>query len=310
MTTVHPNLKQISHSALSTLHACPRKFELEKLQTSSHGWGDTHFDFGHVVGEGLQNFFLTNGDVKDTLFKMFMRWQSDIDEDSADRSKANKTFWHALHAIERFVPYSTSVFANHELAYFNNRPAVELGFCIDCGDGYAYRGFVDLVLVNKMTGRLVAVENKTTSSWNLSEAQYKNSGQGLGYSLMLDVVASAMGLPVVSDHPVFYPVYKTKDFDWEVFQFIKSRTSRAKWIKNLMMDKTMLQLYNDNDFFPMHGESCRDFNRDCAFFGVCEMSNESLVGSEPEVREEPADKYDFYFSLEDIIDEQLKQLEG
>lgn len=309
LPVVHPNLKQMSHSSIITLHHCPRKYELEKLGKRLQDWGEVHLDFGHVVGEGVQEYFITRS--RDAaMMKVYMGWQSGIDEGAEEgREKSKKTFWHALHAVDRFISYAETYFGNFEIAILNGRPAVELGFCIDCGDGYVYRGYIDAVLIDRVAKRLVVLENKTTGSWNVNEASYKNSGQGLGYMVLLDIVAEALGMQIVSDYPVYYPVYKTMDFDWEIMQFSKSKTARAKWIRSLLLDKSHIQQYAELEYFPMHGESCMNFNKQCEYFGVCELSNASIIGT-PVERIEKAGKYDYYFSLDDLIQQQLAQLEG
>jgi hypothetical protein len=310
---IHPNLQQLSHSSLVTLHRCPRKYELERLSARNDAWGEVHLDFGKVVGEAVQHY-LTHRDINKARWIVYTGWKSGIEDGAEEgRTKANKTFWHALHALDRFTVLLHSHFAEYEVVWFNSpargeRHACELGFSVDCGAGYTYRGFIDCVLRHKRSGKIIVVEFKTTSSWSLHEATYKNSGQALGYSLVLDRIAAALGIDAGASYQVYYPVYKTKEFEWEVFDFNKTHTSRALWIKQLLCDLRHVQEYHEDNYFPIHGESCMDFNRPCDFFGVCEMQTANLIRN-PIVKVEPEDKYDFHFSLADIIQAQLEALE-
>jgi hypothetical protein len=304
---IHPNLKQLSHSGEVLLHLCPRKFELEKLMERREE-RDVHLDFGKLVGYGIQEYFLTGGDLNKVYWKMFSYWKGQLDD--LDGEKQKKTFWFGLYSIDKFVQSARSVFADYKLAVFNSIPACELGFRIDCGDGFTYRGFLDLVLVKISTGALVVLENKTTGSYEINDAMYKHSGQGLGYSLILDVIAGALGTKLPPSYKVFYNVYKSRSMEWEVLDFNKSHTSRALWIKNLLLDKQYIIERATDEYFPMRGESCNAFNRPCKFFEMCEMSNRVLLIEGIQLREEADNKYQFQFKLNEIVDQMLaKQLQ-
>lgn len=307
---IHPNLKQMSHSSGTTLHGCPRKLELYKLApqrgVESDTSGDIHLDFGKVLGAAVQDY-LVYGDVNKAYMVAFMQWPKMLDDD--DGEKAKKNFWHVLYAIDKFIFVRKTVFAHYEVAYINNRPAIELGFSIDCGDGFFYRGFIDAVLIHKIKKKLVVLECKSTKSYRVDEASFKHSGQALGYSVTLDHLAPLLDFPVESSYEVFYPVYKTLPYEWEVLPFTKNNTQRARWIKNILIDKTSIIRFAEDGYFPMHGEHCFSFFRQCPYFGTCEMKTELLVGKEPEVRVEKKEKYDYYFKLSDIIESQLAKVQ-
>jgi len=83
---------------------------------------------------------------------------------------------------------------NYELVYVDGKPAVELGFRVFCLNEFKVRGFIDLVLRDKRDGKLLVFELKTTRFTNVHPAMYKNSGQALGYSLILDYVSQKLGI--------------------------------------------------------------------------------------------------------------------
>jgi len=306
---MHANLKQLSHSSRTVLHRCAAKYKMEKLSPHQESWGNPDLDFGKVVGIGVQEL-LIHGDINRAWMKMFEEWQTTPFDDEEDRNKKKKNFWHALHAVERFIPHMHQEFVGYELAILNDRPAIELGFSIDCGEGFTYRGYFDAVMIHKMQRRLAVLENKTTGAWSANEASYKNSGQGLGYDLVLGAIAKQLGLEHSVNFPVFYPVYEARNFEWKIFEFMKSRAARAKWITDIVLDKELVKLYDSFNRFPMHGESCMDFNRQCPFFGMCDLSDAVLQLDKAEERIEPPAKYDFYFTLSEIIENQIEMLEG
>lgn len=301
---VHPNLKLLSHSSSVLLHKCPRKYELYKMTPPEpdKDENDEHTDFGHIVGYGVQSF-LEHGDVQRATFDMFMGWRKSLDDDGGERSK--KTFWHAIYALDKFVGIRKTVFGNHTIATFDGKPATELGFSIDFGDGFFYRGLLDALLFDTRNNELVVYEGKTTKFSNVHEAVFKHSAQSLGYSLVVDAIAAKLGLTVGSSYKVNYCIYKTFKFEWEVMPFQKNYTQRALWIKNTLADKDRIVKHAREQYFPMHGENCYDFFRPCKWFGVCELK--SMIDPVVPVKTEKLEKYQFHFSVQDLINSQLQR---
>lgn len=303
MSNIHPNLKQLSNSSNALLHGCPRRYELYKMSPRSAFDDDENedTDFGSLVGIGVQEYFMT-GSIELAYFKMLLSWKKAIDDE--DGLSKKKTFWFALQAVSNFVSLRNSVFANYDIAQLRGRPACELGFSVDCGDGFTYRGFIDAVLINRMNGDLAVLELKTTSI-RPHEAMYKNSGQALGYGLIMDAVCAELGVESKAEFKVHYAVYYSNGMKWEYMPFQKSRTQRALWIKNLLLDKHRVMGYAEDSYFPMHGEYCLAFFKPCKWFGVCELSNKVLIGENVEDRVEDESKYDYKFDIISLIEQQL-----
>lgn len=303
---IHPNLKKLSHSSSVLLHKCPRKYELYKMlpfdpKELPEDDPDNHLGFGTLVGEGAQHF-LQYGDADKAVFQTYLNWKQDIDSDDGERRK--KTFWHALYAVDKFTGFRKTALSNYDLVYFDGKPAIELGFSIDLGDGFFYRGLLDALLVDRVSHSLIPYEGKTTGTREVSPANFKNSGQALGYSLVVDSVAKFLGSEVGSSFKVLYSIYKAAAYEWELMPFTKTFTQRAMWIKTLLVDKDTVMRYAQDRFFPMHGENCYDFFRECKHFGTCD--SKFLILNEPEERVESEDKYQFKFHINDIIETQLQ----
>lgn len=308
----HPNLLQMSHSSDVLLHACPRRYELYKLSPRADEEENVDTIFGHAVGFGVQRYFETN-DRDRSILATYLSWSASFD-DTQDRNP-KKTLWHAINAVDTFRGVRNTYFGQYELAYFDGKPATELGFSIDLGDGCFYRGFLDVLLRHRLSGEFGVEENKTTKFRTINEAQYRNSGQALGYSIIIDAVAAKLGISISEAYKVHYAIWKSAGGDtgrgeWEMMPFEKNHTSRALWIKNLLIDKAHIMEYASDGYFPMHGESCYGFFRVCPYFGICEMSNRALVGETVPVKYEPDDKYQFKFKLEDVIAAQLARAGG
>lgn len=305
-----PRLQLLSYSSLLTLHSCPRRHQLYKLNSEQDEVkeGDTSpitFAFGHVVGDGIQRVF--QGESEEAIiWKMFCDW--DIDLESRNDKQA-KNFYLAVAAIQRFISLRKNGFLDdYELVYHNGKPACELGFRITFPDGFKLRGFVDAVLRHKTTGEILVLECKTSSATSINGATYKNSAQAVGYSVVLDVL-----FPELSSYSVLYLVYKTKDLSYEPLRFNKSFLQRALWIQELLLDIETIKLYEQAGVYPMRGESCFTFFRECEYYNLCTMSTASLVKKiDDEVvmgilKKEAEKVYDVELTLADLIDAQIRK---
>lgn len=298
---IDPRIKKLSYSSLLTLHACPRKMQLYKLQSQEEdvdidGYANITFAFGHIVGEGVQ-YILDGYSIEETIYKMFLGWHADL---FAENDKQKKSFWLAVIAVQKFVSLRDAGFLqDYELVYYNDAPAVELSFRITFPDGFTMRGFVDAVLRHKITGEIMILECKTSSALNLNPATYKNSSQAIGYSVVLDVL-----FPELSSYNVMYLVYKTKSLEWEELSFTKSYLQRALWIQELLLDIETIKLYESTGVYPMRGESCYSYFRDCEYLNLCTMSTKHLTT--PYVEEnQRKEEYQIELNLHDLIEAQL-----
>jgi hypothetical protein len=263
-----------------------------------------HLSFGSVVGLGIQEYFISGSRDK-AAFLMFTSWKDSIDEDRGEKS--NKTFWHALYALDKFIPFRHSVLSAYDVAIFDGKPAAELGFEISFDDGFRYRGKLDLLLIHRIKKEFLILEAKTTGQYasKINEASYKNSGQALGYGLIVDRIASDLNM--ANDYRVFYPVYATRDFTWVDFFFPKSDVQRASWLQSILLDIGRIQQYSEIDYFPIHGESCFSYNKQCNFYGICTMGNSVLGLNDASIRLDKEEDYPFKFTIQELIEAQLEK---
>jgi hypothetical protein len=266
-------IRQLSYSSLLTLHSCPRKYQLQKLRsvhrTEEPLKSTITFSFGHVVGEGIA-LALAGTPLPQIYWKMFLSWHTPSIFDADD--KAKKSLWTAFQAIERFFLIRDSILKDYELVWYNGKPATELSFSILLPDGFRLRGFVDAVLRHRSTGEILVLECKTTGSATINPASYKNSAQAIGYSVVLDHL-----YPDLSSYRVLYLVYGTKDGEYIPLPFTKTFLQRAIWIRELLLDVELIKMYSAADLFPMHGESCYNFFRECEYLQSCTLSTDALA---------------------------------
>lgn len=298
----------ISYSTRLTLHSCPRRFLLDKVTASPEEQDDNpDFLYGHAVAAGVQSF-IAFGDKERALLDCFLAWNGSLD---TVKEKSKKSIWFAVAAVEKFVVLSPSLLRGWEIAMIPDstgqlKPAVELAFSVDLENGYQYLGHIDLVLVNTTTAKLMVLELKTTSFNTINEATYKNSDQAIGYSIVLDSLATRLNLDS-KNYTVFYLVYKTGSQEFEPLLFLKSRADRATWLHDMLVDCTILDVYRQQQHFPMRGESCFSFFRPCEYFGICNLQGftskaADLVASTSGTK---VDGVDYYFTLSEVIASEL-----
>ncbi len=307
-----PRLKLLSHSSRTTLHKCPRKYQLYRMSADKIALSEQKdaeqnltFAYGTIVGIGLQSTL--EGKTEDEIYlECFLAWDADL---LFVNAKQNKSFWLAMIAVKKFIALRQHGFLDeYELVYYKGKPAVELSFLIDLPDGYTYRGFVDAVLRHKATGEIMVLEAKTTSG-TANASMYRNSGQALGYSVVLDIL-----FPEMSSYNVLYLVYESRSYNYVELPFKKSLLQRALWLQELLVDTQLISLYNSYDIYPMHGESCFDYFRDCEYLGNCTLSTEyltkPLTTDVLAAIQKDRDNYQFIVSFEDLVGMQINKAEN
>jgi hypothetical protein len=294
-------IRQLSYSSILTLHTCPRKFELYKkrteYRTEESEISTITFSFGHVLGEAIQLALNPSVTYEQIVLKMFTTWHADL---FSYDEKGAKNFWEAMIALKRFMSLREAGFLNeYELVFHEGKPACELSFAITFPDAFRYRGYVDAVLRHKTTGEVLVLECKTTGSKTLSPTTYKNSAQAIGYSIVLDAIFDHL-----SSYKVLYLIYQTHSREYTQIPFTKTYLQRALWIRELLLDIETIKMYEEAGVYPMHGESCFNFFRDCEYLASCTMSNTHITKmATPEVEDKT--EYQINLSLADLLENQL-----
>ena len=304
---IDPRILNLSYSSLLTLHSCPRKLELERLGSISESVESLSetitFSYGQIVGLGIQ-LALEGKHEEEWMWQMFLGWKAEL---FAENPKQNKSFASAIFAVQKFQAMREQGYLDgYSLVYYQGKPACELSFLISLPNGFKYRGFVDAVLQHDETGKVIVLECKTSSAVTINPATYKNSAQAIGYSIVLDSI-----FPELSAYDVLYLIYSCKSYQYEQLEFTKSYVQRARWIQELTLDTQMIQMYHDNDCYPMRGESCFTYFRECQYMNLCQMQTDRLVSpiTIQQVGEIEAKNktYQIQISLEELIESQLSK---
>lgn len=272
-----PRLKKSSYSSSLLQHGCLRKFQLAKLGTNRRDpdhLSQLTFDFGHAVGDAVVKLMCGEPRTK-VIWELFLHWPNHL---FAENPKQKKSLFHAIHAIDQFIAMREQGFMDdYEVVMrANGRPAAELSIKITFPHGYTERGYIDMVLRHKVTGKYAVWDNKTSSATFLMPENYKNSSQALGYSVSLERID-----PGQTEYTVYYLVYMTKLERWEVLEFPKSMVQRAQWIQGKLWDIDELERVKAQEgtygIWPIRGENCVSFGRVCEYMDMCHMQTENLI---------------------------------
>lgn len=293
---------RLSYSALISFLTCERMFQLDRLLAGEQERETSpSLSFGHSFGEGVATYLLTQ-DREVSLFKAFTSYFPRVED-------KNKTEEVAYNCLICAFPYLDDLLLDWEVATFEGKPAIELSFKLFIVDNEEYSiyfvGYVDVVLRNKWTGKYAILENKHTGL-NLHDIDplYQNSGQALGYSIVLDRIAGKEN----SEYSVLYCVGQLDKSGFSpkihIKEYSKSLHDRLNWFISLGMDVNRLEQMLELKVFPTRGGSCLQYMRPCKHLGTCNLySLDSMKELPPDEKE-----YQFEYHLEELINSHVDRL--
>lgn len=298
---IYPTLARrpfrLSHSTLGTIHTCERKYQLLKLlniqgQEIEHDskLNNVNLDYGSAFGVGIQTYIITNS-LEQAIWEMVKSYNFAMESQTKN----------ALSLVAGLQAFAAKWDAGiWEVVHYKGKPAAELSFKIilDSETQDYYCGYVDLVLRNLISGEVIIVEIKTTGL-KLEDIRplYQNSGQALGYSVILGSIELER-----ASWSVFYIVNQLKGSNIlpkiHSISFTKTLKDRLSWLLDLKIDYERLMVLEEIDHWPMRGASCLHWNRPCNLLGICDLV--SLETQEARIKEE--EDWDFVFTLEELIE--------
>jgi hypothetical protein len=271
----YPSVFLLSHSSRESFYSCPRKFMLAKAMPERSREDTISTIFGKAVGVGIQA--LCSGNTLDSaLLATLLAWEWPLDHIDEGGTRSKKSPWYACQAVEAFYhQHLPDIGAEWEIFTLpNGRPSTEVAFRISMPGGSYERGYIDVVLQHKVTKQLAVIELKTTGlpqGDGGGSIMYANSGQGTSYGVIVDYLATQMGIE--SNLMVFYITLYTKSQTWELYPFTKPESSRLQWLRGLRQEHDMVSHCHDLENWPMRGSSCNSWGRPCFAFGICDLQD-------------------------------------
>lgn len=278
--TGDPRLFLTSYSSSLLQHSCLRKYQLTKLNANAKPVDhltQLTFNFGHAVGEAVVEL-IQGVPLEKVIWNQLLKWPSK--DFFLENPKQKKSLFHMIYALELLdAALKDGFMDDYELVYMQDgRPAAEVSFKLYLPHGYIERGYIDMILRNKDTGQYCIFDNKTSSARYMNSAQYTNSMQALGYSVVLDKLDPGH---LSVNYTVFYLVWLTFLERWEQFEFPKTAVQRAQWIQSKLWDveelRRVREQYGDYGMWPLSGEACFSYGRECQWMHECHMDTLKLI---------------------------------
>lgn len=309
---IDPRYTRHSFSSMSLFNGCPRKFQLSRLRVKGkpdYGTSVT-YAFGHAVGDAIPRV-LEGMPLSQVFFKMFLEWDVDL---LAENPKQKKSFIAAMQAVRMFAGLREEEDFQHYIPHklTDGRLAAEMSFKIEMQPSsfreipHTFRGYIDLVLENLLTGELTVLENKTNSGAWVNHYSYKNSAQAIGYGTILEAIH-----PETTAYEVLYCIFMTRLERFEVFPFPKNYHQKAMWLRDIMYNvdriEHLVKMEGNYGIWPMNGDRCTDYGGVCEFMDVCHMDTSKLMNKLTEedlIDRNPQGKtasYDYTFTLEELL---------
>ena len=290
---------RLSYSALEELHTCERKFQLNRLLAGDRSREESpHLSFGSAFGTGVQSY-LEHQDKERALFDCWLAYWPIAEDDKKSQVRAHICLENAFHTLDNLL-------MEYELVFFEGKPAVELSFRLDVDEKFYFVGYVDVILRHRFTNNYVIVEVKTTGLSILDVSPlYKNSGQALGYSIILDQIVGAEQ----AEYEVLYIVCQLgrtfTESKIHLLPFNKTLLDRFTWFLTLGLDVKHLHEMAELGVYPKRGGSCLSFMRPCMHFGTCGLHSFDT----PKEIEEDTKEYQFTYDLNTVIQDHLRRMQ-
>lgn len=273
-----------SYSMQSVLHACPRKYQIKKLQAAtgtSERIQSVTFSFGHAVGAGVAVYDQVFGETQDTqtaltqaIWAAFLAWDIDLLEVETKGTYADgsgkptgKSFAMAIWALEKYAIFHAE---ETNLSEYET-VKIEGTLAVDFEDGHWYFGHIDELLIHRETGAYLVKENKTTGLRSVDPVMYANSDQALSYAIAVDMLGG-------TEYAVLYTVYSSSAQEWFQFSFVKNPLKKASWLQDQLLQHQQVDNYSELNFFPQRGASCFDYMKRCEYFERCDIDPSITYG--------------------------------
>jgi PD-(D/E)XK nuclease superfamily len=276
---------------------CQRKFQLSKTVTFYKRERETSraLSFGKSFGTGIQS--LLAGDGLDVALIKSALDHDKIHAFEKEAINSGESLAHVHEAMMSFYHGQLSALRDDwEILDIDGLYGVELGFIVSYANGSIERGFIDVVLQNRHTKEVVVLEVKTSGALSVgTDSDWQNSPQGMMYVIIVQYLLAKLNVHVNSR--VLYIEYNKKHKQYTIFPFEKPAKEQADFLIGCHYDVEAREWLFSKGIPLLKSGKCKSYNRQCDFFGVCDLpiklEYDELVVSEKEAEEKQLHLIDF-----------------
>ena len=251
-------------SSISIIQACPRKYYYKMVEGWSNPFPSVHLLFGAIYATALEHYFkhLSEGADKEEALRLIVR-EALIESHGRDFPHNTKTRENLIRTIVwYFEHFKEDAATTIELS--DGKPAVELSFKMDVGNGILYCGHLDRFV--ELNGDPYVMDQKTTGA-TLSPYyfnQFNNSFQMSGYTF---AGKSMFSIPVKG------VIIDAAQIAVGFTRFDRGFTFRTESNLNEWYDELHYWIQFAHSFDPSGGEAAWPQNKSsCGNYGGCEFA--------------------------------------
>lgn len=275
---------ELSHSSRASFRSCPRKLEFRKVYNNSRRAESFAGNAGSALHAGIQHW-LCYKDFDAAIWEMIKAFPIKFQKSwSEDRSlSACYTTLVSMMNWERMERYEVAQLHKPDgtlvpgievpfILRISNYPFYPDGgtICVD------YRGFIDLILFDKMQNNYIVNDIKTTTRNTDKTVEFRFSEQCVPYGLVLE---SVLGNDISNGFEVTYWNALIHHLEpknlW--LSFPKTQDDLRDWMQGYLFDLDQIRRYYNLGWFSRNGNSCLSWNRPCVFYDFCETRDPKTI---------------------------------
>jgi len=232
-------LKSLSHSQFSAYNECNLKWKLRYIDKLSKSSGSIHTIFGSAMHTTIQTYLtemyensIVSADkidlfdlLKNEMVKEFTNIREQHNVDVCDQADLSEFYQDGVAILEYFKKHRGKYFMkkNYELV------GIELPIFMKLQDGVEFRSYLDVVIRNKINGRIKIIDLKTsTRSW--TDFHKKNFYKASQLVLYKQKYSEAYGVPLDKISVEFLILKRkvAKKSDWPISRLQRFEPANGK----------------------------------------------------------------------------------
>ena len=232
-------MKSLSHSQFSAYNECNLKWKLRYIDKLSKSSGSIHTIFGSAMHTTIQTYLtemyensIVSADkidlfdlLKNEMVKEFTNIREQHNVDVCDQADLSEFYQDGVAILEYFKKHRGKYFMkkNYELV------GIELPIFMKLQDGVEFRSYLDVVIRNKINGRIKIIDLKTsTRSW--TDFHKKNFYKTSQLVLYKQKYSEAYGVPLDKISVEFLILKRkvAKKSDWPISRLQRFEPANGK----------------------------------------------------------------------------------
>jgi len=282
----------VSYSSLNTFSFCPRKFEFNKVWAQGKTIYRDDDSIPSAVGRGFHEgyqSYVANQDHDLAVWKLLQNYPWEL----ALYAQRNTRKWDVvlnsfLIAMDQFK------LSQYEIVRFKKTNATGEEDEVDCVEvpfelrflntaipgyqGIAFIGYIDLILRNKINGRIITTDIKTHQRpLNTRTAEFQYNTQQVPYGI---IVEHLLGKKIESFDVLYLDCQLSLEDDchFQEYTYTKDQVAVEEWIAARLFQFRAIKQMLETNLFTRRESGCVSFNHPCKYLDICRTRDKKVIG--------------------------------